>query len=395
MSVTVAPRTAPDVYLHVGAAKTGTTFLQNVLWRHRDELAVAGLLYPAWRSGDHYRASLDLQRNSLRHKDMPEPGAWQLVAGRARAWSGRAAVISHETLARARVREISSAMESLSPATVHIIYTVRDLARQLPAVWQESVKNRAVHTYDRFLDAVAGSPTGERGVHNTFWRAQDPVGVLERWGEAVPVDRIHVVTCPPPGSPPETLWCRFADVLGVADPKSYDLNVDRSNPSLGVVETEVVRRINERLAGQLEHARYERTVKFDLAESRLASRPGGERIQTPPEHRKWIERRAEEIIDGLAASGVNIVGDLDDLRPAAATSTASGGREISDAELLDIALEVAGGLLLDLDDARQAAAQASKRTPRQWLSELADRQPALDRLRQVRARQRLRQKHNG
>lgn len=36
----------PVIYLHIGAPKTGTTYLQNVLWRNRERLRTDGLLYP-------------------------------------------------------------------------------------------------------------------------------------------------------------------------------------------------------------------------------------------------------------------------------------------------------------------------------------------------------------
>ena len=44
-------------------------------------------------------------------------------------------------------------MQDLSFAEVHVVCTARDLARQIPAVWQEDVKNRHVVT---FADFVAG-----------------------------------------------------------------------------------------------------------------------------------------------------------------------------------------------------------------------------------------------
>ena len=37
---------ARRVFLHVGTAKSGTSFLQDLWWRHRDELRGRGLLLP-------------------------------------------------------------------------------------------------------------------------------------------------------------------------------------------------------------------------------------------------------------------------------------------------------------------------------------------------------------
>ena len=41
--------------------------------------------------------------------------------------------------------------------------TIRDLGRQIPAVWQENVKNRATSSYDEFLNDIfvnVATPTG-------------------------------------------------------------------------------------------------------------------------------------------------------------------------------------------------------------------------------------------
>jgi len=44
----LAPEPAPRAVVHVGAPKTGSTYLQAVLWRNRAALRAAGVLYPAF-----------------------------------------------------------------------------------------------------------------------------------------------------------------------------------------------------------------------------------------------------------------------------------------------------------------------------------------------------------
>jgi hypothetical protein len=53
------------VYLHIGAPKTGTTYLQEVLFRNRARLAEHGVLYPGDSTAAHYAAVLDLR---VRHR---------------------------------------------------------------------------------------------------------------------------------------------------------------------------------------------------------------------------------------------------------------------------------------------------------------------------------------
>ena len=48
------------VLLHVGAPKTGTSFVQDILFTHRETLRERGILYPAERHDSHFLAALDL-----------------------------------------------------------------------------------------------------------------------------------------------------------------------------------------------------------------------------------------------------------------------------------------------------------------------------------------------
>jgi len=107
----------PKVFLHIGEPKTGTTFLQQVMWRNRDELAAEGVVLPGHHPQDHYRASQDL-------RDIPKlasdpagswAGEWDILARQARQ-APRVAVISHELFCAADAQQADRAMRSLEPA---------------------------------------------------------------------------------------------------------------------------------------------------------------------------------------------------------------------------------------------------------------------------------------
>ena len=62
------------VFLHVGLPKTGTTYLQQVVWANRDRLRSAGLFLPGFGHREHLWAALDLQerpRLARRHAGRP------------------------------------------------------------------------------------------------------------------------------------------------------------------------------------------------------------------------------------------------------------------------------------------------------------------------------------
>ena len=131
--------------VHVGAPKTGTSFLQDVLFRNREPLAKRGTLYPADRHDEHFLAALDLMELPWGGLETEAVGAWDRLATRVRGWDGTV-IVSHEILARASRAQVRRAYESFGDAEVHVVFSARDLVRQIPAEWQETVKHRRVVT---------------------------------------------------------------------------------------------------------------------------------------------------------------------------------------------------------------------------------------------------------
>ncbi len=306
------PRHPSTVYLHIGPPKTGTTYLQEALWRNKRRLAEQGVTFPG-RPIDHFRAALDLRGLSFGGYDDPATeGAWDELAKKTMACNTRSVVISHEVLAAASTEHIQTALRSLQPAQVHVIYGARDLARQIPAVWQESLKNRRKRTYPRFLRAVLSYQPG--GGNHRFWSAQNAVEVLARWGKHLPADHIHVVTLPQRTGDSNALWERFCAVLGI-DADGFDMNIARTNVSLATSEAEVLRRLNVVLPEDLSWPDYERLVKNRF--NQLADRgSAGQRLRVPNRHRDQVLKTSDAVRRQLAEAGYDIVGDLDDLIPA-------------------------------------------------------------------------------
>lgn len=334
------------IFLHVGSPKTGTTFLQQVLWSQREKAQEQGLLLPLERFSDHFLASLDV-RDLADRPEHPERavGIWKQVVEEANAWPGTV-LVSHELFAAATVSQVDRAVAAFGPdADVHVVLTARDLVRQIPAEWQEHVKHRSTKTFDEFVDDLRAD-TNEK---SWFWRVQDYAGVLERWSSAVPTDRVHVVTVPPPGADPGLLWVRFATLLGL-DPETFETTASRSNPSLGVEQTELLRRLNASLGDRLPiPGPYPRVVKNVLAHRVLAGRPGAKIVMDPVATEFALEK-SRDIADRLGAFGVDVVGSLDDLVPAAASISAEPAPLPSDSVLLEESLAAMAGLLRVLAD---------------------------------------------
>ena len=302
---------ASKVYLHVGAPKTGTTYLQDRLARNAASLARHGVHYPAGQPlGDpslfQFRAAVDLLGKEWRGPGEKSAGRWERLAKRVRASKGTV-VVSHELLVTASAEKIAQAKRDLvGPGTeLHVVYSARDLARQVPAAWQESVKQGQVWSYRRFCNRLQRRA-------GWFGKAFDLPAVLGAWGEGLPPEQVHVLTVPQSRQGDE-LWHRFCRLVG-ADPAWAPRDTDRVNPSLGAVEVAMLRRLNWRLDRRSQAGAYDYLVRELMAERELAGR-AVRPVRLPERMRPWVEEETERWIAWIEESGVDVVGDLDELRP--------------------------------------------------------------------------------
>lgn len=325
------------VFVHVGAPKTGTTYIQSVLFHHRHQLRDHGLSYPANRYDDHFFAAVDLQDLDFSGEHRPgAAGTWGQVAAAVRDWPGTS-VISHDVFAGASEDHVRAAVASLAPAVVHVVFTARDLARQLPSHWQEDVKHGQTAT---FADWYAGVERHDQGDWQLrwFWRVEDIPDVLARWGSCVPPERVHLVPVPQHGSNPEALWRRFASVIGLS-PDAVDTSVvHHPNTALGVAEVELVRRVNCRRGSDLTQAEYEHAVKGLLAHDLLAGRGGSRRFGLPDRLFDDVLARSRTWVQRLDEAGYHVVGDLGELLPVRPAAPVADPDSATDAEVAQVAV---------------------------------------------------------
>jgi hypothetical protein len=301
------------VYLHVGAPKTGTTYVQDRLSLNRDTLGRHGYSYPIGMREDMFLAALDLLDRPWGGMRPDAKGEWDALVRRARRARGTA-ILSHEILAAATSDQARRALADLAPAEVHVVYSARDVARQVAAEWQEQLKHRHKLTFKAFVRQVQGGGTSKAS--RWFWEVQALPDVLTRWGSGLSPDRVHLVTVPQPGGPEGELWRRLCTAVAL-DPSWAPVEGGRRNPSLGAAESTLIRRLNARLreAG-LPSKDYRALVRQVIAHETLAARPGTVPVRLPPAAHGWAEELAQQWIDWVSSAGVDVVGDLEDLRPA-------------------------------------------------------------------------------
>ena len=307
---------ADTVFLHLGTPKSGTTYVQAVLGANRERLQRNDrLLYPGPRWGAQVHAAKDVLNAAPHGHQAPETeGAWQRLVDQVDAWDGNA-VVSMEWLGSANVAQAGRMVESLAPARVEVIITVRDLARTLPAAWQEFLQNWETWTWREFLNDISSEDPMTTPAGRLFWTQQDLSRMLAIWTDVLDPERIHLVTLPPSGAPAGELWSRFASVLGI-DPHRYDAS-GGANESLGLESTELMRRVNV-LSKQhgMSWPVYDARLKRGLAKRGLSRRKGLETSVTiPVDHHDWLMSRSREQVAAIRSSGARVTGDLEDLTP--------------------------------------------------------------------------------
>ncbi|MEV6303520.1 hypothetical protein AB0M02_29210 [Actinoplanes sp. NPDC051861] len=327
---------AKRVFLHIGAPKTGSTFVQNVLFQNRSALKRAGILLPGSASA-HDQAMTDLREVTWR--DPAATWTWDRLAAKAAGWHGDV-VISNEALGGATPAQAARAVSSLAPAEVHIVVATRDLWRTFPSMWQQSIRSRNIWTFEAFLSAV------EQGRFETFWEMHTGNRMLRRWGDLVPAAHRHLITVPPAGAPHGTLWQRFARVLGIPD-GVCEIGEPTANTSLGAAETEVLRRVNQALGDRYPHRTpYQKVVQRHLVNAVLRKSGNTVPLRVGPDRAEWVLDLAEQQIKELAEYPCDIVGDLSELRPAGVREAPGPApAELGDSQVLAAAIEAIIGML--------------------------------------------------
>ncbi len=300
------------VYLHVGAPTTGTTYLQDRLALNKASLARNAVHYPLLLHASQFRPALDLLKMPWGGLQVDVDGEWDGLAARVRRLDGTV-VLSHEILAAAKPQQVKRAMASLEGSEVHLVYSARDLARQIPAEWQEGIKHQRKVSYKSFLRQVQESKRIKPTLW--FWRVQSLPDVLSRWSGGLPPERVHLVTVPQAGAPRDLLWRRYCQAFGI-DPAWAPEESERENVSIGAAETLLLRRLNRRLrrAG-LPSEEYRRLIRELVVHQTMAKRPHMTKVTLPPAAFPWADDVTDEWIEWVRGSGIDVIGDVEDLRP--------------------------------------------------------------------------------
>lgn len=306
--------TLPDdaVLLHVGPHKTGTTALQCALHPIRRELLRHGVRYPG-RVQQHRRPARAVTGGKALLGEKPiRLREWdQLVRETRRARSR--VVISSECFDLATDDVADRIASDLGRDRLHVLVTVRPLAKILPSTWQEQIRYRDATPYDDWLRHTMGE-AHERPPTSTFWRRQHHDLIVDRWVRTLGTERVTVLVADE--ADPDLLLHSVEEMLGL--PRGLlEPQPGRVNRSLSAVEAELVRALNVRSSARgvpdAIYRRYVLTGLLNYLQSERTPAPGEPRLALP----EWAALQAAELgaaaARAIEATGARVIGDLQTL----------------------------------------------------------------------------------
>jgi hypothetical protein len=291
------------VFLHIGEPKSGSSYLQALMWANQSFLRRHGILLPGRGPADHYQAGSDLQGDPVRDGRSRRPEAWQWLIDRIDASDARAAIISDERLTRTRAAPIRRALDSLRAHDVRVILAVREFGGLAASEWQQVVKMGGTAQLDDWLDRLVD------GELRQFTLTHDIGDVLRRW--CLPPEHVHLLIVPPAGADRNELWRRFATIVDA--PAELPTAASRSNASMGLDETELVRRLYEQFVGPPPPGPIQSVMRGVVSRQILSPREAARSIRLPEACLPWMEAEAERRKAVVATSGCRVVGEVHEL----------------------------------------------------------------------------------
>ncbi len=327
-------------FVHIGLPKTGTSYLQTILWASREQLSADGVLLPGDERRDHLWASRVVR------EDPKVPGlsqrkrtAWDRIVAELAAADGTG-LISHEFFSSATEEQARRMVERLAPAEVHVVVTARNALDLFTASWQESLKNKGTTPMADYSRSVSKRPTE---IWN--WRALDLRLVLERWAAVVPPERVHVLPVDT-AAPRDALWRTFCEVVGLPH-DHYDTDLSFPNVSMGVAEAETLRRVNQHLVGFGKSFDRGVWIRTFLADERLVPRRG-EPYWPLPDQVEECRERARQAVDDVVRRGVDVRGDVSLLLVPDTLPERRTPDTVTEAEVAEVAVDLVATLLGDV-----------------------------------------------
>ncbi|MFF3345225.1 hypothetical protein [Streptomyces sp. NPDC002779] len=296
--------------LHIGPHKTGTTSIQGALFGAKEAMAAHGVDFPATSRHPMSAALAVCGRPGMMGDAEPGERHWETLVEQVAATGRRTSVISSEFFADAPDDEtIERIVRELGGERVHVLVTLRPLARIMPSQWQQYVQNGLRMGYEDWLRHMLKKPPYEKP-NPSFWRRHRHDRLVERWVRVTGADRVTVVVVDDRDR--GGLMRTFEALLGLPENLLHEVP-DTANRSLTLAETEMLRNLNVEFRGnELPEEFYSQLIRYGAVlhmKNACAPGPDDVKIRTP----QWAAEAAAgigaEMALRIGATGVRVLGD--------------------------------------------------------------------------------------
>jgi hypothetical protein len=307
---TAAPLPVGTRLLHIGPHKTGTTSIQGALFAAKDAMAAHGVDFPAHSRHPMEAALAVCDRPGMMGDVRPTELHWRRLVDAVRATRGRTSLISSEFFADAPDDEtVARIVGDLGRDRVHVLVTLRPLAKIMPSQWQQYVQNGLRMGYEDWLDHMLRRAPYEKPTPS-FWRRHRHDRLVERWTRVVGAGNITVAVVDDRDR--GGLMRTFESLLGL--PRGLLVKApDTANRSLTPAETEMLRLLNVEFRGHgLPDEIYSKLVRNGaVPQLKNACRPPSDdvRISTPVWALEAAGAIGAEAAGRIGTMGVRVLGD--------------------------------------------------------------------------------------
>jgi hypothetical protein len=284
------------------------------MWAARDAMRAQGVHYAGGARHSSSAARAGAQIRGVYDEDgtPPPDWLWKGIVREIRGAREDRVVLSSEFLAHAREDAIRGMIADLERERTHVVITLRPIARMLSSLWQQRVQTGSAKTFTAWLEANLGRD-GDLP-DQSVWHHHRHEQLVERWAGLVGRDRVSVVVV---DSADHAWLLRAFEGLLALRSGTLQLQDDFANRSLTLGEARAIRVLNHRLRKSglgrtdVHHIVHNGAARYVKLRKPL---PGEARIRLPEWAGERAARLAEAVTEGIAASGVRVIGDLASLR---------------------------------------------------------------------------------
>ena len=338
-----------SIMLHIGAHKTGTTSLQAALFAASKDLEEQGVINLVADGDDTANpAARAVQR-------LPSSGStgapvaynvWTTLVDQAKAHPQHLVSISAEAFAVSEPLVIKTIVNDLGIDRLQVVITLRPLGKILPSQWQQDLHGAWVNQkFEEWLreilrDVRPMKQIGPLQVPHQFWIRHRHDALLQRWIDAVGSDRITLVVGDDQRK--SSLLEHFEDLLSLREGTLSSVAVER-NQSMTLPEMQIMQRYGELLEsselGKLIVARSRYHKALRILRKIRSENTSDARLVIPEWSFVRISEIQREMVEHMQASGVSVIGTLNQLNWLPQQTEANGSRSGGVEQVDEVELE--------------------------------------------------------